>query len=64
MKFVLDFGCGSGRFSYWIARWVKKVVGLEVTPEMIDLAEKNRTARNVEFVIYDGVSFSRFSISI
>ena len=57
---VLDFGCGSGRISYWIAPRVKKVVGLEITPEMIDLAERNRTARNVEFVLYDGVHFPIF----
>jgi SAM-dependent methyltransferase len=57
---VLDFGCGSGRISYWIAPRVKKVVGVEITPEMIDLAERNRTARNVEFVLYDGVHFPVF----
>ena len=54
---VLDFGCGSGRLSYWIAPRVKKVVGLEVTPEMIDLAKQNRGAENVEFVLYDGNRF-------
>jgi len=54
---VLDFGCGSGRISYWIAPRVKHVVGLEVTPEMIDLAEKNREAENVEFMLYDGTRF-------
>ncbi len=54
---VLDFGCGSGRFSYWMAPKVRKVVGLEVTPEMIDLAEENRTVENVEFMIYDGIHF-------
>ncbi|MGZ3524721.1 MAG: class I SAM-dependent methyltransferase, partial [Thermodesulfobacteriota bacterium] len=58
---VLDFGCGSGRFSYWIAPKVKKVVGLEITPEMIDLAEKSRTAENVEFKVYDGIHFPTFS---
>jgi SAM-dependent methyltransferase len=57
---VLDFGCGSGRISYWIAPKVKKVVGLEVTPEMIDLAERHRTAENVEFIVYDGVHFPAF----
>jgi SAM-dependent methyltransferase len=57
---VLDFGCGSGRFSYWIAPRVKKVVGLEISPQMIDLAEKNRTAENVEFMIYDGIHFPVF----
>ncbi len=60
---VLDFGCGGGRFSYWIAPKVKKVIGLEVTPEMIDLAEKNRTAENVEFMVYDGTHFPDFSYS-
>ncbi len=54
---VLDFGCGSGRFSYWIAPRVEKVVGLEITPEMVDLAEKHRQAKNVEFLLYDGIHF-------
>jgi SAM-dependent methyltransferase len=54
---VLDFGCGSGRLSYWIAPRVKNVVGLEVTPEMVDLAKQNRCAENVEFMLYDGVHF-------
>ncbi len=58
---VLDFGCGSGRLSYWIAPKVRKVVGLEVTPEMIDLAEENRSAENVEFKVYDGIHFPAFS---
>lgn len=56
-EIVLDFGCGSGRISYWIAPRVKRVFGLEVTPEMIDLAEKHRTAPNVEFLLYDGAHF-------
>src|SRR5574341_51767 len=43
---VLDFGCGSGRISYWIAPRVEKVIGLELTPEMIELAERYRKADN------------------
>ncbi len=46
---VLDFGCGSGRWSYWLAPKVRQVIGLELTPEMIELAEKHRKAENVEF---------------
>jgi SAM-dependent methyltransferase len=57
---VLDFGCGTGRLSYWIAPRVKKVVGLEITPKMIQLAEKNRTSANVAFMLYDGVHFPAF----
>jgi SAM-dependent methyltransferase len=56
-EIVLDFGCGSGRIAYWIAPRVKEVIGLEVTPEMIELAEKNREAKNVRFLVYDGVHF-------
>jgi SAM-dependent methyltransferase len=58
---VLDFGCGSGRFSYWIAPKVRKVIGLEGTPEMIQLAEKNRKANNVDLMLYDGIHFPGFS---
>ena len=54
---VLDFGCGSGRIAYWIAPKVRKVTGLEVTREMINLAERHRTASNVEFILYDGAHF-------
>jgi len=56
-ELVLDFGCGSGRFSYWVATKVRKVIGLEITREMIDLGEQNRTAENVEFMVYDGIHF-------
>lgn len=59
-EIVLDFGCGSGRLSYWVAPRVKKVIGLEVTPGMIELAEKHRTSGNVEFILYDGVNFPAF----
>ena len=58
---VLDFGCGSGRMTFWLAPRVKKVIGLEVTPEMIRLAEENREAGNVEFMLYDGTHFPVFS---
>lgn len=58
---VLDFGCGSGRMTYWLAGRVKKVTGLEVTPEMIQLAEERRKPDNVEFILYDGIHFPVFS---
>jgi len=60
---VLDFGCGSGRISHWIAPRVKKVLGLEVTSEMLDLAEQNRTSENVEWMLYDGIHFPALSYS-
>jgi cyclopropane fatty-acyl-phospholipid synthase-like methyltransferase len=58
---VLDFGCGSGRIAHWLAPRVRRVLGLEITREMIELAESHRPARNVEFVLYDGNDFPAFS---
>lgn len=63
-EIVLDFGCGSGRMAHWIAPKVRKVIGLEGTPEMIQLAERNRETDNVEFMVYDGVNFPLLSYSL
>jgi SAM-dependent methyltransferase len=62
-EIVLDFGCGSGRMTYWIAPKVKKVVGLERTPEMIQLAKENRKSENIELMVYDGIHFPLFPYS-
>jgi SAM-dependent methyltransferase len=59
-EIVLDFGCGSGRMTYWIAPKVKKVIGLETTPGMIELAKGNRMSENIEFMLYDGIHFPLF----
>jgi SAM-dependent methyltransferase len=59
-EIVLDFGCGSGRISSWIASRVQVVIGLDETSEMIELAERNRTAENLKFVSYDGSHFPDF----
>ncbi len=61
---VLDFGCGSGRMAYWIAPKVKKVLGLEVTPEMIELAERERRIENIEYMLYDGDLFPILPLSV
>jgi len=52
---VLDFGCGSGRVADWIAPRAKKVIGLEGTLQMIQLAQQNQKSTHVEFILYDGL---------
>jgi SAM-dependent methyltransferase len=37
---VLDFGCGNGRISSWLARQGAIVHGLDTSPEMVELARK------------------------
>ncbi len=51
---VLDFGCGVGRLSGWLADRADVVVGLEVTPEMLGVARRRVTAPNVSWVLFDG----------
>jgi len=53
---VLDFGCGAGRLSSWIANFeVSKVIGVDITPEMIDRAQENYSSKkNLKFLNYNG----------
>jgi SAM-dependent methyltransferase len=37
---VLDFGCGTGRLSEWLVRQGASVTGVDVTPEMVEVARK------------------------
>jgi SAM-dependent methyltransferase len=53
--FILDFGCGSGRFSDLLARDCDFLVGVEITPEMLDMAQHECRSPNVGFVLFDGL---------
>lgn len=50
---ALDFGCGVGRLAIPMADHVTRVVGIDVSPTMIELAKRHRDAagvQNAEFV--------------
>lgn len=50
---VIDFGCGVGRLTYVVAPRVKKIYGLDITPELLAIAKKQQqtsTANNIEFI--------------
>jgi ubiquinone/menaquinone biosynthesis C-methylase UbiE len=51
---ALDFGCGTGRLSAWLVRNGARVVGADVTPEMVEAARRNVPAAS--FVTIDGSS--------
>lgn len=51
-KRILDFGCGSGRFTSWLTKKGFEVVGVDVTKEMIYTAKK--AYQDYKFILYDG----------
>lgn len=51
---VLDFGCGSGRFSIILSEKARKVIGLDITPEMIQVAKEENGAKNIQYGTIDG----------
>lgn len=55
---ILDFGCGVGRLAIPFSRVTRKeVVGLDISPEIIDKAKEHALTferENVRFQVYDG----------
>ena len=56
---ALDIGCGVGRITRVLSEAAERVVGLDVSPEMIERARTlNPDARNVQWLLGDGVSLA------
>ncbi len=60
---ILDLGCGSGWTSVLLGRRGYEVVGQDIAPDLIALAQRNREAAglaNVSFVVgdYEGLAFA------
>src|ERR1700686_2215471 len=53
---IIDFGCGTGRFTAFFASRQRRVLGTEVTPEMLEQAKKECAESSCEFALTDGVS--------
>jgi ubiquinone/menaquinone biosynthesis C-methylase UbiE len=52
----VEVGCGFGRMSQVLAERFDRVVAVDVSPRMLDLARAAVTAANVEFVLVPGSS--------
>lgn len=52
---VLDFGCGIGRMTKHFSKFVNKIIGVDVTPGMIDVAKEKNSAENIEYHVIDGI---------
>lgn len=60
-KTVLDISCAEGYGTKLLQKWgAKKVVGLDISKETIDIARKNFGEKNIEFVNHDAMDLSCF----
>lgn len=50
---ALDFGSGVGRLSLALSKHFDEVVGLDISPQMIDVARSNSVGRNVSYDLSD-----------
>jgi SAM-dependent methyltransferase len=55
-KIIIDFGCGSGRFSDLLSEHCNFLVGLEITPQMLKIGKHACENSNIDFVLYDGLN--------
>ncbi len=54
-RFILDFGCGSGRFSDLLAQSCRFLLGVEITRQMLDMAKDESRCPNAGFALFDGL---------
>lgn len=53
---LLDLGCGNGRQTRFLAQHFNKVIGVDVSPSAIHLAQSETSeGSNVEYRVFDGV---------
>lgn len=47
---ILDVGCGSGIMAFELSRYFKKVIGIDISEEMLSIARKKRNAQNISYL--------------
>lgn len=50
---VLDVACADGKFTSEIATFSDKIIGIDLSPVMIEKARNNSDSKNVEFIVAD-----------
>ena len=58
---ALDFGCGVGRLTNPLGNYFKNVVGVDIAPSMIELANKYKTKKNCNFLVNGQPNLKLFS---
>jgi ubiquinone/menaquinone biosynthesis C-methylase UbiE len=50
---VLDIGCGSGILAFELAKYYQKVVAIDISQEMLEIAKVKRSAPNIQYLLMD-----------
>ncbi len=51
---ILEIGCGTGRFTTEIAKKCKKIIGIDFSEKMVELArKKSKKLKNVQYRLAD-----------
>ncbi|MEG4517424.1 MULTISPECIES: methyltransferase domain-containing protein [unclassified Microcoleus] len=50
---VLDIGCGSGILAFELAKYYDRVVAVDLSAKMLDIARQKRSAPNIEYIQMD-----------
>lgn len=57
---ALDFGCGVGRLTFPLSEYFNDVIGVDISPKMISVAEKYNEFKNVRFLISESYELKLF----
>lgn len=52
-KITLDAGCGEGYGAYYLSKYCKKIIGIDISAEAIEYARRTYNAENLEFQVMD-----------
>lgn len=55
---ILDIGCGSGMLTFKLAQYYETAVGIDVSEEMLAIAQEKRTAPNIKYILMDANNLS------
>jgi 2-polyprenyl-6-hydroxyphenyl methylase/3-demethylubiquinone-9 3-methyltransferase len=55
---VLSLGCGDGQFELMLAPWAQQVVGLDISPQGIEIAQRQAARQGIKNVEFRCLSFS------
>ena len=60
-KIILDVGCGDGSYAKYFAKHNKRVIGIDFSEKMINIAnDQLRNLQNLEFIVADMTKLSVF----